>query len=64
MKKIKCIDLFLEKTSDLTSIHPEMHEISVSQPFQKSIRVFLPGAEKFLFLKYRKFLQSGFCFNF
>ena len=33
MKKIKCIDLFLEKTSDLTSIHPEMHEISVSQPF-------------------------------
>ena len=23
MKKIKCINLFLENTSDLTSIHPE-----------------------------------------
>ena len=35
VKKIKCIDLFLEETSDLTSIHSKMHEIFVFQLFQE-----------------------------
>ena len=37
IKKIECIDLFLEETSNLTSIHPKMHEIFVSQPFQENV---------------------------
>ena len=35
MKKIKCLDLLLEEASNLASIHPKMHEIFVSQPFQE-----------------------------
>ena len=35
MKKIKCIDLFLEETSDLTSIRPGMHEVFVLQRVQE-----------------------------
>ena len=37
MKEIKCIDLFLEEASDLTSIHPEIHEIIISHPFQEKL---------------------------
>ena len=37
MKEIKCIDLFLEEASDLTSIHPEMHEIVISHLFQEKL---------------------------
>ena len=49
MKKIKCVDLFLEETRDLTSIHPKMHEIIVSQSFleiffRKNTRVFYSWA--------------------
>ena len=45
MKKIICIDLFLEGTSDQTNIHPEMHKIFVFYCFPeifftKNIRVF------------------------
>ena len=36
MKKIKCINLFLEKASDLISIHPEMLE-----NFVKKYKIFL-----------------------
>ena len=40
MKKIKCIDLFLKETSDLTSIHPKMHETSRKTIFRNNIRDF------------------------
>ena len=59
IKKIKCIDLFLEETSDLTSIHPEMHEIFVSLSFQEK-EFFKLEVRKFHFSKYNKFFQSVF----
>ena len=34
MKKVKCIDIFSEKTSILISRHPEMHEVFISQSYQ------------------------------
>ena len=37
MEKIQRINLFLVETIDLTTIHPEMHAIFVSQPFQKNL---------------------------
>ena len=36
-EKINYIALFLEKTMDLTSIHPKMHEIFVSQSFPEKL---------------------------
>ena len=48
MEKIKRINLFLVETIDLT-IHPEMHPIFVSQPFQ----------EKLFSKKYKSFFKFG-----
>ena len=36
-EKINYIALFLEKTMDLTSIHPKMHESFVSQSFPEKL---------------------------
>ena len=49
MEKIKRINLFLVETIDLTTIHPEMHAIFVSQPFQ----------EKLFSKKYKSFFKFG-----
>ena len=34
MNKVKCIDIFSEKTSILISRHPEMHGVFISQSYQ------------------------------